>query len=194
MSTRGGTRIGPDLASGFTMVELGVTVAVAAILAAIAIPSFITTINTNRLAGLSNELVASMQAARMQAVRRNAHAVFCRSTDGTSCSTGATWTGWLVYVDANRNGALDAGEVVQVGTVKSPLQIRVSPAITNSMVVFRPDGIAKADTDAVLQASIAVCIPTSKPRENQRNVNIFAGSRFSVTQVVAATCTAPANP
>ncbi|WP_181179257.1 GspH/FimT family pseudopilin [Methylibium rhizosphaerae] len=79
-------------AAGFTLVELIVTVAVFAILASIAIPSFQATMQRNRLATTANELLAGIQAARSEALRSNQTVRFCttaanwqmtRQSDGT---------------------------------------------------------------------------------------------------------------
>src|SRR3546814_3559152 len=74
--TRGTARAAPNECQvarqhGFTFIELMLTIAVAAILLAIATPSFTSIINSNRLTGAANEMVATLQAARMEAVRLN---------------------------------------------------------------------------------------------------------------------------
>lgn len=183
-----------SLSGGFTLIELMVTLAVAAIMLALAVPSFTTAFNQNRLAGTSNDILASLQGARMEAVRRNVRTVMCRSTDGATCSAGAQWTGWITYADTNRNGALNAGELLQVGTVRQPLQVRVSAAINNSQVVFRPDGLAYSAGGNLLVGTVAVCLPTDNPNENERRVGIVAGSRFGITKFdTGSLCVAPPN-
>jgi type IV fimbrial biogenesis protein FimT len=85
-------------ADGFTLVELMVTVAVFAILASIAIPSFQTTIQRNRLSTTANELLAAVQASRSEALRLNQTVRFCttpadwqmtRQSDGTVLKQGS---------------------------------------------------------------------------------------------------------
>ncbi len=63
--------------TGFTMMELLVTITVAGILAAVAVPSFFSIVNTNRLAAQSNELLTAFQYARSEAIRSNAKVTFC---------------------------------------------------------------------------------------------------------------------
>lgn len=58
---------------GFTAIELMVVVVIAAILLAIAVPSFSGLINRQRVAGLANDLSADIQYARSQAVSHNAN-------------------------------------------------------------------------------------------------------------------------
>src|SRR5690606_10966940 len=66
-AVRGARRRG----AGFSLIELMVVVAVVAILAVVAYPSLTSVVNSNRLASNANELVASLQHARSEAIRGN---------------------------------------------------------------------------------------------------------------------------
>jgi type IV fimbrial biogenesis protein FimT len=86
-------------ASGFTVIELMVTVAVAAILVAVAVPAFNNFVMTDRDIGQVNSLVASFNYARSEAIKQHlAKGVqVCPSDDGTTCTGGAAWSsGWVV--------------------------------------------------------------------------------------------------
>jgi type IV fimbrial biogenesis protein FimT len=79
--------------SGFTLMELLVTIAVAGVLAAVAVPSFFSVVNTNKLAAQSNELLTAIQYARSEAIRSNAKVTFCGAASATAaedddCSSG----------------------------------------------------------------------------------------------------------
>ena len=52
---------------GFTMLELLTTVAVVALVVSIGVPSMITMVQGNRVSGYTNELVATIYAARSEA-------------------------------------------------------------------------------------------------------------------------------
>lgn len=64
---------------GFTMIELLVVITISAILVATAIPSFQWFIARNRASNASNDLLAALQLARAEAIRRGAPVSVCRT-------------------------------------------------------------------------------------------------------------------
>jgi type IV fimbrial biogenesis protein FimT len=85
--------------SGFTMIELMMTIAIATVVMTLAIPSFRYVTNSNRIAGEINGLLGDMQFARSEAIKEGRSVTVCVSTDGTTCSVGNTdWkNGWIVF-------------------------------------------------------------------------------------------------
>lgn len=90
---------------GFTLVELLVTLSVAAIMLAIAVPAFTYTVNTNQLSGETNAFIGALNTARASAVSRNQPVYACAATYDSalnpSCATGSSdWSkGVLVFAD-----------------------------------------------------------------------------------------------
>lgn len=96
---------------GVTLIELVVTLAIFAIGAALAYPSFTGIIRTNRVAATTNNMIAAANLARSEAVRSNRGAGLCPSTSGTLCN-GVDWNeGVLVYTDLDGSGTWSAGDV-----------------------------------------------------------------------------------
>lgn len=169
-----------------------VVVALVAILAAIGYPGMSALINGNRLGGSANEMVATLQFARMEAIRLNRTVTVCRSGDGIRCSSGDVWRTWIAVADIDRDGAVD--DVLRVGTVTAPVQLRGSSSMRDSRIAFRSDGLARADDSALLNASFAACLPTSSPAENVRRISIASGSRISTrAENGGGRCDASAN-
>ncbi len=99
--------------SGFTLVELMVTVAVLAVLLGIGIPSFQGTLDKRRIIGAAEQIYADLQYARSEAIRRNA-------TVRVSFQTGTNWCyGITTLASCNCNTAnncqLDGVEKVVAG-------------------------------------------------------------------------------
>ncbi len=79
--------------AGFTLVELMVTLAVAAILLSIAAPSFSDFIQNNRITSTTNNLIAHLQYARSEAVSKGQAVVLAR----TSATAKDLSQGWTIY-------------------------------------------------------------------------------------------------
>lgn len=118
---------------GFTMIELMVVIAIVAILAALATPSFLPTIERWRVRSGTDDLQNSIYFARSEAVKRGGDVIMVRKASEGSCtSTGNNdWKcGWIVYHDANRDGnraACPAGS----NNIECPLQdVTISNSVT----------------------------------------------------------------
>jgi type IV fimbrial biogenesis protein FimT len=101
------------LLSGFTLIELMVTVAIAAILITAAGPSFTDLVSGAKADSAVRRLANSFAYARSEAVTRGADIRVCATADGITCSAiPADWTlGWLV-VDG-------AGGILKVEDISS---------------------------------------------------------------------------
>ena len=60
---------------GFTLLELTTAIAITGVLLALAAPSFVDMINSNRLNTVTNELIGTFNFARSEAVKRNSDVV-----------------------------------------------------------------------------------------------------------------------
>lgn len=113
---------------GFTLIELMVTLSVAAILLGLAAPSFNEIIKNTRLTTEINGLSASLNLARSESIKRSLTVTVCKSNNRTSC--GGNWQdGWIVFEDIDDDGVVDSGETL----------IRVSSALSSGHTLVFPN-------------------------------------------------------
>lgn len=134
------------LASGFTLIELMVTIVLLSVLAMLAMPSFTTWINNNKVRTVSDSLQNGLRFAQAEALRRSRPMVFSLTDSPapqTSLTAVANGSGWSINVSKS---SLDAKSAfVQAGVlsdVASGVQISGPAAVCfNAMgrVVANPD-------------------------------------------------------
>jgi len=159
-------------AAGFTLVELMVTIVVLAILLAIGIPSFASLIASNRLTSATNELIASLQAARTEALRRNARVTVCPAAPNANACSGAWRDGWMAFVDQTPGNAPAPESAADILFRGGPLPtgiVVVANAPLSSYVSFTADGMSKQLDGASLADILRVC-STSTALTNDRRV------------------------
>ena len=86
----------PTRPNGFTLIELMVTLAIAAILMMVAVPSFVSFQKNAQLTSAANSLLVSINAARGEAMKRGMSVIVVPTNNGSDWTTG-----WVVVVDKN---------------------------------------------------------------------------------------------
>lgn len=172
--------------SGFTLVELVITLAVVAIIVTVAVPSFASFIRSQRATTQANDLLVSLTFARSEALKRGTPIGVCSTNDATasppSCAGDDDWSsGWLVFVDdasSGTDGEFDSGteELLRVHDALDG-NASLSGGGADS-VRFLGDGLVDASAAFTLK-------PQGCSGEQQRAVDVSATGR---AEVLKETC------
>jgi len=181
--------------AGFTLMELMVTLAVASVLVALAIPGIRDFIRNSRLSSGVNDMLHALQVARTEAIKRQTSVVVCGSANPSAadnaivCSNG-NFTGWFVFQDTNndwqhatdgsepvieRHGLLDASVTVKTGPNPNKYVMSYAPTgfsnlpganqPTTTVVLCDARGVVRIGTGATARALLVS--PTGRARASQ---------------------------
>ncbi len=155
------------------------------VLTLVAAPSFNDAMLSNRLASVANSFSASAQLARSEAIKRNSAVRLCRSSTGTGCASSGTWQqGWIVFHDANNDGAVGSGEAILQVQQAAPADYHFTTTSTGTSYNLKFQAIGgTADS-----ATLLLCRATPSAGRQERVISVSATGRTSVTTTRAGSC------
>lgn len=171
--------------SGFTLIELMVTLTVAAILVGIAVPNMRDFIRNNRLTGGVNDMLHSLQVARSEAIKRqNGSVVICGTANPTAGDAAmacdyATFKGWFVFQDTDGNWQHGAAEPVIERHGLLDAGVTVKTDATDRIISFGASGFANPAGARNPTATIVLC--------DSRGVVAAGGSSTGRTLLITQT-------
>lgn len=156
----------------FTIIELMLTLAVAAILATVAAPSFWNVIQNSRATTQANELVTAINFARSEAVKRGLTVSLCSSSDQATCDDSNDWSvGWIVFRDTGgANPVVD--EVLRVWDAPDGTPVLTGP----TSLRYRAQG------DVINAGQFSLELPGCSG-DRARDIDVNAAGRPTVTRV-----------
>ena len=146
---------------GFTLLEMMIAISLLAILLSFGLPNFRDFIRNARLAAAANDVIADMNFARSEAIKRRVPVTLCKSDDAATCddSTTSEFRGWIIFVDdadaavdaaEDGDGAVDAGEVIlRTGGIAPEIDDALSGTRLRS--TFLSSGFVKPDAANLTQ-------------------------------------------
>jgi prepilin-type N-terminal cleavage/methylation domain-containing protein len=145
---------------GFSLTELMVVMALAAIVFAIGAPSFTQFRLNNRLTNSANDMLSATVLARTEAIKRQRAIAVCPSAnpldDSPSCTADST-AGWIVFVDVDGNCTRETTDTLIDSRVfdndnrTNPLRVKYDGAcLSFAPTGFRQDIAGKTTLSRVL--------------------------------------------
>lgn len=181
-----------SLQAGLTLVEMLITLAVMAILLAIAIPAFESLIASTRLSSSTNDLLGSIAQSRSEAVRRGQRVVLCIQDPANAgqCVNNGNWDqGWMAFVDTNRNNTLDPGEAITLSSARQPANINIPENAGQTQITFLPSGrVSAVNTIRVCSTSVAL---SDDARSRDIQVNASGQAITRTPSGIPSNCPAP---
>jgi type IV fimbrial biogenesis protein FimT len=145
--------------TGWTLVELMLGLAIAGLLLILALPFYGEWIADYQVLNHAQLLAGTMNIARAEAVKRGRRVNLCKSADRVQCSALGGWeAGYVVHVDSDRDGAVDAGDAafrVQ-GPATPGITIRGNRPV-DDYVSYTSLGTARLLNGGLQMGTITVC-------------------------------------
>jgi type IV fimbrial biogenesis protein FimT len=96
---------------GYSLVELMITVAIGGALLAVGVPGYRYWIASYHQLSHAQYLAEMLNLARSEAIKRGDRVNLCKTQDRLQCADDGGWeNGWILFVDANRSGAIDRSD------------------------------------------------------------------------------------
>ncbi|MGH8505409.1 MAG: GspH/FimT family pseudopilin [Stenotrophobium sp.] len=173
---------------GFTVLELLVTMVVAAVIFGIGVPAFAGMLAKRRVEGAASELQAQLQQLRSQAIKKNSSIFLSFSVDGSNWSYGANDAG---ACDPAVKGSCKVNGIEEVfaGDAWKGVSVSLSAGIADNSLGFEPRrGMAIAPDGAIGSGTITLQSTAGTVEVNVSPIgyiNICSPSGSGVTRYTA---------
>ena len=202
--------------SGFTLVELMVVIAIAALVMAFGAPALTPFIQNGRITTVTNELVSAMHVARSEAIRMRSVGCVCPSANSTAvtagtgnsaavCTAADNWEqGWISFLESSNDGCAFDGSGADVllkvwdgSTYGNELTVRVtndSNSINDvDQIRFNSRGVPVTSDGIMQQGVLNICDSRGVADVNGKSVArgvqmTIAGSVKSTDRSAIITC------
>jgi type IV fimbrial biogenesis protein FimT len=177
----------PRGTSGFTLIELMVTVAMAAGVLTFGVPFFQSAVESVRLNTAASTFNAASNLARSEAVKRGTRVAICAGSNGTC---GTNWkAGWIVFADLDRDCAINNASTDEIREVPGNPSLSWVNAETSTgklavtCIAFgSPGQVDGLSTGAAAPVTVTFC-------STRGNSRVFDLNRVGHAALSTQTCT-----
>jgi len=169
---------------GLTLLDLVVSLAIAALLVGLGVPSYRAYIADLELRIRVEALVEAMSFARAEAIKRGVRVNLCPTHDGAHCAGDGRWeAGWLLFADANHDGDRDDDEDVvrREGPAPTGITVRGNRPVAD-YVSYTALGQTRMANGALQMGTFTVC----RAGANAVDVVLANGGRVRIDRTRAA--------
>lgn len=144
---------------GFSLIELLVALFLAVLMLGLAVPTYLDWIAGSEIMNEAQHLAGSMTRARAEAINSGFRVNLCPTAGGRQCVPAGTWDrGWILFIDANDDGLVDAGErVLWTEEAATPGITMAANAPLDHYVSFTSLGHARLRSGALQMGTFTVC-------------------------------------
>lgn len=180
---------------GFTLLELLIVIAIAAVVLSLAVPSFRSVLLNSRRADASTSLYGGLVAAHSEAIIRNQTVTVCQRSTSLGSSpqcdfTSGNWVnGWVAFV-GTAGGTIPASSVLAVGEPTDPAfaVTDTSDAAAASTVQFLGNGRVALSNASSL--TLKLC-NTQNSTMDGRQIEIGLNGRVALYACSGCSCPTP---
>jgi type IV fimbrial biogenesis protein FimT len=174
--------------SGFNLIELVTTLAIAAILAVLAGPPLSRLLAEARVLNGLHSLTLALALARLTAVTEGIPVTVCPSKDGHGCRLDLTWDeGWIVYRDPGRKPQPDSTDALVLHQPAPGGGLKVRSSVGRHRVRYQPTGFSGGSN-----LTLRVCAGT--PARHAGNVVVNLAGRPRTQRIRDAGTPCPFSP
>lgn len=178
----------PTKAHGFTLMESMVVIAIVAILAGLAAPSFSPTIERWRVRQAVESLTSTLHFARSEAIKRGGQVAIHKLPNTSSCTSPSgnrDWDcGWIVCHDTDSSGTCTTKDPV-LQRVETPANVQVSRTGGGASIKLNRWGLV----DGTWLGFSLVPLAKSTTHPGARGICMSSGGRIRVIPPEDIPCT-----
>lgn len=145
--------------AGFSLIEAMVALVVLALLTSLAAPALTGMRQRQELRSLAETFWNSLVLARAEAMARQQRVTVCAQSAVGDCDTTGPWQrGWLVFVDANRNGQREADELLLQRQGELPTGVSlVGNSTVRRVLAYAEEGRSVGVSGGFLAGTLSWC-------------------------------------